>query len=134
MKSRRRVLLVNDDEDALFLLGRSVSRALPDAEIACLRDAVGALRYFEKHDVDLIVTDNTMPNMDGLTFVKAVRTHDQQIPVLMVTNSSHLAQEAARAGVTQYLPCARWNDVGPVVAELLHAAPRRLMPRRPAAP
>jgi DNA-binding NtrC family response regulator len=131
MKARQRVLLVNDDEDALFLLGRSVNRALPDAEIVCLREAVGALQYFEKHHVDAIVTDNTMPHMDGLTFVKAVRKHDQQIPVLMVTNSTHLAQEATSAGVTQYLPCARWSDVGPVVANLLHGAPRRFTERRP---
>jgi two-component system chemotaxis response regulator CheY len=119
MCARPRVLLVNDDEDALFLLGRSITRALPEAEIALLRDAVTALDYFKTHHVDAIVTDNTMPHMDGLTFVKSVRAQNTRIPVLMVTNSTHLTNEANAAGVTAYLPCARWNDVGPVVATLL---------------
>jgi CheY-like chemotaxis protein len=112
-------LLVNDDDDALFLIGRSVHRALPEAEIAALRDAPTALKYCETHHIDAIVTDNTMPQMDGLSFVRAVRRHYPSVPILMVTNSRHLAGEAERAGVTSYLPDARWNDVGPMVSELL---------------
>lgn len=119
MATHPRVLLVNDDEDALFLLRRSVSRALPDAEIALLRDAPSALDYFQTHHVDAIVTDNTMPEMDGLAFVRAVRRSNPRIPVLMVTNSTHISAEANAAGVTSYLPCARWADVGEHVAALL---------------
>lgn len=119
MPARIRVLLVNDDDDALFLLGRSVRRALPDAEVALLRDGPSALAYCEKHHIDAVVTDNTMPEMDGLTLARAIRRRDAGVPILMVTNSTHLAQEAADAGVTSYLPSARWNDVGSIVASLL---------------
>ena len=116
MPAHPRVLLVNDDEDALFLLRRSVSRALPEAEIALLHDGRAALNYFNSHHVDAIVTDCTMPEMDGLSFVRAVREKDRTIPILMVTNSTHLGKDATQAGVTEYLPCARWNEVGPAVS------------------
>lgn len=119
MPARLRVLLVNDDDDALFLLGRSVQRALPDAEVALLRDASSALAYARDHAVDAIVTDNTMPDMDGLSLSRAIRQRDPTVPILMVTNSTHLADQAARAGVTAYLPSARWNDVGEMLATLL---------------
>jgi CheY-like chemotaxis protein len=119
MAAHPRILLVNDDDDALFLIGRSVRRALPEAEVALLRDGPSALAYCAKHHVDAIITDNTMPQMDGLTLVRAVRENDRKVPILMVTNSMHLADEAADAGVTSYLPAARWNDVGNVVASLL---------------
>src|SRR4051812_31955481 len=119
MCARTRILLVNDDDDALFLIGRSVHRALPDAEVALLRDAPTAVAYCEKHHIDAMVTDNTMPGMDGLSLVRSVRLHHPSVPILMVTNSTHLAQEATDAGVTSYLPAARWNDVGPVLAGLL---------------
>jgi CheY-like chemotaxis protein len=116
---RPRVLLVNDDEDSLFLLGRAVRRALPEAEVALLRDATTALRYFGEHHVDAVVTDNKMPVMDGLTFVRQVRARDQRVPILLVTSSAELSREAAAAGVTSYLPCARWNDVGESLRDLL---------------
>lgn len=119
MPAHPRILVVNDDDDALFLLGRSIRRAVPEAEVATLRDAVSALDYCEKHHVDAIVTDNTMPQMDGLTFVRRMRTRDTRIPILMVTNSVHLAAEAEQAGVTSYIPNARLNDVGALVAQLL---------------
>lgn len=119
MSARIRVLLVNDDDDALFLLGRSVRRALPEAEVAQLRSSPAALEYCRKHHVDAVVTDNTMPEMDGLTLTRAIREQNRSVPVLMVTSSLHLAEEAARAGVTAYLPSARWSEVGPMVASLL---------------
>lgn len=119
MCARPRVLLVNDDDDALVLLSRSVRRAVPDVEVTLLRDARTALAYCQKHHVDALVTDNTMPQMDGLTLVAEIRKRDRQMPILMVTNSTHLGKEAAAAGVTSYLPAARWNDVGEAVGKLL---------------
>jgi CheY-like chemotaxis protein len=119
MCARPRVLLVNDDDDALFLIGRSIHRALPDAEVALLRDGQSALTYCQKHHIDAIVTDNTMPGMDGLTLARAVRQQNATVPILMVTNSTHLAEDARQAGVTSYVSSARWNDVGPMVADLL---------------
>lgn len=116
---RKRVLLINDDEDSLFLLGRAVRRALPEAEVALLRAAPDALRYLEAHSVDAVVTDNKMPVMDGLTFVRCIRSRDSRLPILLVTSSAELAQEAADAGVTAYLPCARWSDVGEALRVLL---------------
>ncbi len=120
MCARLRVLLVNDDDDALFHLGRSVRRALPEAEVALLRDGPSALDYCAKHHIDALVTDNTMPRMTGLTLAREVRQRHASVPILMVTHSTHLAGEAAAAGVTTYLPAARWSDVGPVLASLLH--------------
>ncbi len=116
---RPRVLLVNDDEDSLFLLGRAVRRALPEAEVALIKNAPEALRYFGEHHVDAVVTDNKMPVMDGLTFVRRVRERDTRVPILLVTSSAELGEAAAAAGVTSYLPCARWSDVGESLRTLL---------------
>lgn len=119
MPARKRFLLVNDDQDSLFLLGRSVSRAFPDAEVALFASAVKALVYLEKHSVDAVVTDNGMPEMDGITFVRTLRQQHGRTPVLMVTNSNHLGREASEAGVTLYLPCARWSEIGESLRSLV---------------
>lgn len=48
-----------------------------------------ALATLEKHKVDLVITDVTMPEMDGLTLLKELRsdTRYQSLPVVMLTAS-----------------------------------------------
>ena len=60
-----------------------------------------------KNKIDMIVTDWNMPEMDGLTFVKAVRAKDEykDLPILMITTEA--AKEdiltALRSGVNNYV-------------------------------
>jgi CheY-like chemotaxis protein len=117
-----RILLVDDDEDLLFLLSRAVAQSLPGAEIESRTSPETALSYLEDHAVDAIVTDNRMPTMDGLTFVRILRQRDARTPVLMVTSSTHLAKEAVAAGVTRYLPCRQLSDVADSLRALLSEA------------
>ena len=51
---RLRVLVVNDDEDSLYLLGRSVRQALPEAELVLMESSIPALSYFQEHAVTAV--------------------------------------------------------------------------------
>ncbi len=68
---------------------------------------VEALEVRSKNKIDMIVTDWNMPEMDGLTFVKAVRAKDEykDLPILMITTEA--AKEdiltALRSGVNNYV-------------------------------
>jgi len=57
--------------------------------------------------VGLVLTDWNMPEMDGLTFVKALRSNPQykEIPIIMVTTEAAKKEilEAIKAGVTDYI-------------------------------
>lgn len=57
--------------------------------------------------VDLIITDWNMPEMNGIEFVRAVRTTPQgkSVPVLMVTTNAAKddVAEALKAGVNNYV-------------------------------
>ena len=119
-----RILLVDDDEDILFLLTRAVVRSLPGAEVETRNTPEKALRYLEGHVVDAIVTDNRMPTMDGLTFVRLLRQRDAATPVFMVTSSTHLGREALAAGVTRYLPCQHLSEVADSLRAMLLEAKR----------
>jgi len=48
-----------------------------------------ALATLEKHKVDLVITDVSMPEMDGLTLLKELRSNTdyQTLPVVMLTAS-----------------------------------------------
>jgi CheY-like chemotaxis protein len=55
---------------------------------------------------DLIITDLTMPGMDGLELVKAIRAHYPDVPVILMTayGNELLAIEALAQGAASYVP------------------------------
>jgi len=54
-------------------------------------DGLEALKLYEEHQPDIVLTDITMPNMDGLTFVKKLREISQHTKVIVIT--AHSGQE-----------------------------------------
>lgn len=56
-------------------------------------------------DVNIILTDWNMPEMDGLEFVKRVRSSNTEIPILMVTTNAAKDDivEALKHGVNNYI-------------------------------
>jgi len=61
---------------------------------------------------DLIVTDLTMPAMDGLELVTEVRKHYPNVPVILMTahGSEVLAIEALEKGAASYVPKSQLAD------------------------
>lgn len=59
-------------------------------------DGIEALRLCEEHVFDAIITDYSMPNMDGLEFIKQFRNLNKKksIPIIFTTAfSSELGME-----------------------------------------
>jgi serine/threonine protein kinase/CheY-like chemotaxis protein len=115
-KAMTRALIVDDSRAMRLIIGRALKRMgvtelleAPNGEEAlkCLRGGA---------TVDAVFVDWNMPVMDGLTFIKAVRTDKSfdRLPIVMVTTEGEPEQmEAALgAGANEYL-------VKPINEELL---------------
>lgn len=98
--------LVVDDSTSMRQM---VAFTLTQAGFAALEAANGqdALRHLDGKRVDLIVTDLNMPVMDGITFIRQVRTQSgyKFTPILMLTTESQAEkkQEGKAAGATGWL-------------------------------
>ena len=119
VKSGLRVLVVNDDEDALFLVTHAVTREFPEAELITCRNGDDALAVLEKGPVDAIITDNGMPGTPGIAMVRRIRATDSKTRILMLTGAENVRNEAFAAGVDAFMTTGSWSSVRQTLRELL---------------
>lgn len=95
------VLLVDDDPTILLLLAKIVSSRGWEPLLA--RSGQEALSWI--HRADVVVTDFSMPGMDGLEVLGAIRERDDALPVILVTGncSERLFELAMDAGAYRCL-------------------------------
>ena len=66
-----RILVVDDERQITRVLRSSLESY--GYEVAIANDGVEALRSYELQTPDLVITDLSMPNMDGVDLTKAIR-------------------------------------------------------------
>ena len=78
-----RVLLVEDDP----MIGDAVEQSLKDASYAVdwVRDGVAALTAIVSQTYDVVLLDLGLPKKDGLEVLRAIRSRDIPVPVVMIT-------------------------------------------------
>ena len=96
-------MVAEDDADLRFILEHLLSQAFPLAEVAVFANGRDALRDFDRHGADLVVSNHSMPVMDGPTFVRRLRERSAELPILMVSDSPEARQEGAAAGINHFL-------------------------------
>src|ERR1700728_2879601 len=85
---------------------KKVLDGLGGVEYAEAGDGVEALKILASTTggFQLILIDWNMPNMDGITLVRQIRTTDKKTPLIMVTTEAEKSRimEALKAGVNNY--------------------------------
>lgn len=70
-------------------------------------DGIDGLAKARATQFDLVLTDQNMPNMDGLTFIRSLRELPayQQVPILMLTTESspEMKNKGREAGANGWL-------------------------------
>jgi putative two-component system response regulator len=99
--------LLIDDSATMRLRMRKLLEAKPDVTVTDHADPEAALVEAQMRAFDLVLVDCHMPAMDGITFIRRMRTirHYAQVPVVMVTNdiSDAVRLAALEAGATDFL-------------------------------
>jgi CheY-like chemotaxis protein len=103
--SKLNVLVVDDDDDIRFLIGRILrNEGYSVTEAASAEEAEDAALI---HTPDLVLMDIGMPGVDGLSAVWRMREHPElaDVPVVIVSASDafDLRAEAAAQGCKGYL-------------------------------
>jgi putative two-component system response regulator len=102
-------LLVDDSRSVLNFLKRHIE-AEGLVEATTFLDPVEALACARERVFDLVLVDYEMPHMDGISFIRTLRTLPgfTDIPIAMITSrqTDDIKMEALQAGATDFLPKA----------------------------
>ncbi|NTW87604.1 MAG: SpoIIE family protein phosphatase [Desulfobulbaceae bacterium] len=98
-----KILVVDDDALIRDIIGMVLAEE--GYIIRTAADGAEALQRHADEPVDLIVSDMNMPELDGLALIKALRGHDDPVPVIILTGNSEIATAIAalRHGASDYL-------------------------------
>ena len=107
--SEVRVLIVDDSSVMRKIVERSLRQAgLDSLQAYEASNGADALETLKSKPVDLILTDINMPSMDGLEFLRQLRSRDLApgVPVVMITTEASLdrAKQALAAGAQYFIP------------------------------
>lgn len=98
-----RVLIVDDDQLVLQVHARALAKAGFDVQTAA--DGTAAMSAIHQGAFDVILSDIDMPGMSGIALLERVRSHDVDVPVILITGSPSIvtAIEAVNRGALRYL-------------------------------
>ncbi len=102
----KKVMIVEDEE--LILQGiRNILdwESLGLEVVHMAHDGVEALEMWEKEPVHIVVTDISMPEMDGLELLRKIREKEEQVRFIILTgyDEFNYAREAIRLEVENYI-------------------------------
>jgi len=97
------ILVIDDEQGIRDLLGTLLRRKGYDVVLA--ESGRKGLELFRQARPDLIVLDLKMPEMDGLTVLRQIRTLDLRKPVVILTGAgtADAAEQTRALGVTEFI-------------------------------
>lgn len=124
-----RILIVDDEPQITRVLRTSMQSHGYEVEVA--KDGLQALKLFEQFVPDLVITDLSMPNMDGVELTKAIRNlSDTPIIVLSVREQDAVKVLALDCGADDYVtkPFSTPELLARVRAQLRRRADQTVQP------
>lgn len=130
-----RVMLIEDDEDDRYLFKQCLEEGNLKAELVEFgraEDVVETLGDLVEHPFDVIVTDHSLPGMNGLELCKQLVRANVASPLVLLTGhgSEDLAVAAMKAGVDDYLVKSHEAQFGEKLVHVLRDVVRRHEDRR----
>ena len=122
------ILLVDDDEDHLFVAERAITRAGIPARLCMARDGKEALRVLDQETapgagpIALVMLDLRMSGMDGLEMLRDLRSDPRMraVPVVVISSSDRPEEvrEAYDRGANSYVVKRYGSSPGAYLADV----------------
>lgn len=101
----KRVLVVDDEEDMLWMLQRNLNKGMQDVEILAAKSGEEALAVLSDKKVNLVITDINMPGISGLDLLVEINNKFPETGVIIMTAypSNAYENEAMMSGSLRFI-------------------------------
>lgn len=102
-------ILIVDDSAVMRRIHKNtlLSNGIDEADLVEAKDGEEALKIAIEKEIDLFLVDWNMPKLNGVNFVKEIRSFSKysKTPMIMITSEAakYNVIEAIQAGVTNYI-------------------------------
>jgi two-component system, NtrC family, response regulator len=123
------LVIIDDDPNALF----GISQTLKDEgyEVYSFHNAREAIQFYKNNTVDLVVTDEKMPDMSGMEVLTEINQSEQKSPVILITayGSVSMAVQALKKGAFYFFEKPIFNNLDQFLAIVRQALKTQDMAR-----
>ena len=98
----KKYILIAEDEPALLDTMKAIIKKLDgEFEVNTVNSGIQALKFINKSDIDLLITDIFMPGKDGLELIREVRKKSSSIKILAISGfGNHYLKVAESFGAS----------------------------------
>jgi PAS domain S-box-containing protein len=119
-----RIGIIEDEEAHFVLIKRAIIQKMPHVSIHHFKSAGEFLEKFDEIDPDVIITDYSLPDMNGIELLEILNNEGSDIPVIMVTGQGNemVAVRAMKLGVWDYLVKSDdfFNQLPRIIEKVVH--------------
>lgn len=120
MQQSKKIIVVEDDPDSLFLICKVLENT--GYAVECFQDGSLLLNSGNYESPSLFILDNKVGLVDGITVCKYLKAQQKSrsIPILMISGSLEFETIALQAGVDYFLPKPlKMDDLLKIVASIV---------------
>lgn len=101
--TKAKILIIDDDVDICTLLKRFLERK--GFEVITAFNGIDGVEKARVEKVDLVLTDFRLPDKNGLSIIKEIRSSDLSLPIIVITGYSDVKQavKSIQLGAYEYV-------------------------------
>jgi CheY-like chemotaxis protein len=103
MPAAYHVIIADDDTAIRSLIARVVARTYDSVTVTAVPDGLDALLSYQQLGADLVITNQEMPILSGLSLIERLRVLSTTLPIIMVSAHPSVEPRARAVGVTHFL-------------------------------
>ena len=85
MDLRKRILIIDDEVNVLFVMHDALAKLGDEVEIVTAQSGHEAMRKAIEMPFDLVITDLRIPDLDGVELTRAIKTLNPETVVIWMT-------------------------------------------------
>lgn len=132
MKSPLHILHLEDDAADATIIREQLRHDGIDCESTCVETRGDFIAALEGGEIDLVLSDFSLPAFDGAAATEIVRARWPELPFILVSGTlgEELAIDSLQRGATDYVLKDRLSRLAPAVRRAMHEVDERVERRR----